>query len=173
MVALRQGRGCGSRRTPLPAAAKSLIIKNLPERESANFADSLSDIYLSHSNLAAAHSITIRHYHTTATNQQHTGKNTNTPTTPRDHTKPRAPNPLTHSHFLKTNRPISPICFQHLADTQSLSCPAQNHTPRPSFHFGHHYAPRPLLHTPAPRTRSPLRTPSHLALKGPGGIRSG
>ena len=125
-------RASAARRAPFPAAAKSLTTKNLLERESANFADSLSSISLSHSNLAAAHSITIRHNHTpatqhyltTATHQQHTGNNTNTPTTPRDHTKPRAPNPLTHSYFLKTNRPISPICFQHLADTQPLNCPA-------------------------------------------------
>ena len=177
MVALRAGRGCGAwcggvaawrrcvgagsvawlrasavKRAPFPAAAKSLTTKALLERESANFADSLSSIPLTHSNLAAAHSITIHHNHTPATHQQYTrntqqhitttqlqrtnntpattpthqphpGNNTNTPTTPRDHTKPRALNPLTHSHFLKTNRPISPICFQHLTDTQSLSRP--------------------------------------------------
>jgi hypothetical protein len=40
---------------PFSAAAKYLIIRPLLERESAKFADSLSSIPLTHSNLAAAH----------------------------------------------------------------------------------------------------------------------
>jgi hypothetical protein len=36
----------------------------------------------------------------------------------------RAPNSLTHSNILKTNRLFWPICFQDIIDTQPLSRPA-------------------------------------------------
>ena len=47
----------------------------------------------------------------------------------------RAPNSLTHSNILKTNRLFWPICFQDIIDTQPLDCPAFPLMPRQAGHF--------------------------------------
>ena len=68
------------------------------------------------------------------------------------------------SHFLKTNRPILPICFQHSPDTQPLSCPTEFIAPHPS---PPHPVPIPLTAIPSPHPIS-SRTPSRTQYRPPG-----